>query len=85
MNRRFAATMELQRPSGRGIGAGGDAGYRAPTPPALPPPPETSAVSGVCPHCGGETSVFLVWCDGHTIEVHRCVAHGDVVTEGNNR
>lgn len=33
----------------------------------------------VCPTCKRETEVFLVFCDGHTVEVHRCSDHGDVV------
>ena len=33
----------------------------------------------VCPHCKRETEIYLVFCDGHTIETHRCRDHGDVV------
>ncbi len=34
----------------------------------------------VCPHCKRETEIYLVFCDGHTIETHRCCRdHGDVV------
>jgi len=32
----------------------------------------------VCPHCKRETAVYLVTCDGHTFETHRCADHGDV-------
>lgn len=33
----------------------------------------------VCPHCKYPTEVFLVFCDGHVLEAHRCRDHGDVV------
>ena len=33
----------------------------------------------VCPHCKRETEIYPVFCDGHTIETHRCRDHGDVV------
>jgi len=59
MNRRFAATMELQRPD-----------YRDPA--------ELRA-RDVCPNCKRETTVYLVTCDGHPFETHRCPDHGDVV------
>lgn len=26
----------------------------------------------LCPHCGRETAVFVVSCDGHAIDTHRC-------------
>jgi hypothetical protein len=72
MKARFAATMELQRPS------------TIPPRPPDPPPhvgraPEQVPVFEVCPHCRQETSTFLVSVDGHCFEVHRCLDHGDVV------
>lgn len=70
VNPRFAATIELQRPDGRAISAGGDAGYRDPA---------SLVGRDVCPHCKQPTDVFLVSCDGHVVESHRCVWHGDVV------
>jgi hypothetical protein len=33
----------------------------------------------VCPHCKHPTEVYLVFCDGHLLETHRCRAHGDIV------
>ena len=33
----------------------------------------------LCPHCGRETAVFVVSCDGRVIDTHRCRDHGDVV------
>ena len=59
MNRRFTATLDLQRPAGR--------------------TPDRLASYDVCPHCKQELSVYLVSCDGHVIETHRCRAHGDVI------
>lgn len=41
--------------------------------PATPEPPAP------CPQCGADTEVYLVFCDGHVIPIHRCRAHGDVV------
>ncbi len=33
----------------------------------------------LCPNCNKPTEVYLVSCDGHTIETHRCRDHGDVI------
>lgn len=33
----------------------------------------------VCPHCKTETEIFLISCDGHLVEAHRCRRHGDIV------
>ena len=33
----------------------------------------------VCPHCRRETGQFVVRCDGHRFETHRCPDHGDVM------
>lgn len=33
----------------------------------------------VCPHCHRPTEVFVVSCDGHIIEAHRCRDHGDII------
>lgn len=33
----------------------------------------------VCPFCKQETQVYVVFCEGHGIDVHRCREHGDVV------
>lgn len=41
--------------------------------------PATLTAERVCPHCKQRTEVFLVSCDGHVLETHRCVWHGDVV------
>lgn len=41
--------------------------------------PTTLMTWEVCPHCKQPTDVFLVSCDGHVIETHRCREHGDVV------
>lgn len=40
--------------------------------------PESLEEMDVCPHCKVETQVFLVSCEGHVFETHRCVDHGDV-------
>ena len=42
-------------------------------------PTATTENRGRCPHCGRETAVFVVSCDGHAIDTHRCRDHGDVV------
>ncbi len=41
--------------------------------------PDTLTARDVCPHCKTETAVYLVSCDGHIVETHRCAQHGDVV------
>ena len=33
----------------------------------------------LCPHCNQPTEAYIVSCDGHPVEAHRCRAHGDVV------
>lgn len=33
----------------------------------------------VCPVCKRETDVYVIFCEGHAIDTHRCRAHGDVV------
>lgn len=56
----------------------------APTDPvAQPRPPEyrdPAMLVGrdVCPHCKRETDIYVVFCDGHVFETHRCRDHGDV-------
>ena len=32
-----------------------------------------------CPKCQRQTEVYLVFCEGHVFETHRCRDHGDVV------
>lgn len=68
MNPLFVATMELQRPSGTIISAGGDAYCHA-----SPIPRD------VCPHCKCETQPYSVVCDDHPFSTHHCPNHGDVV------
>jgi len=59
MNRRFAASMELQRPT-----------YRDPA---------SLVGRDVCPHCKRLTTVHgFTNPDGHWVETHHCVEHGDV-------
>ena len=41
--------------------------------------PDSLLARDVCPHCQRETAVYLVTCDGHPFETHRCPDHGDVV------
>lgn len=43
------------------------------------PPKPRDEPRDVCPYCKYETEIYLVFCNGHTFETHRCREHGDVV------
>lgn len=62
MNRRIAATIELQSPS-----------YTA-----LWRQPSAWVVVDVCPACKRPTTRHRFSADGHPVETHHCPEHGDV-------
>ena len=40
--------------------------------------PASLITHDVCPHCKQATTIYIVSCDGHTFDAHRCRSHGDV-------
>lgn len=41
--------------------------------------PASLTALDVCPHCKTETEIYLISCEGHIVETHRCRKHGDVI------